>query len=554
MLAGSETLPCVSATVYLMGFGSPVNPSTGVNVILPVVGSTVHVPSFGTTNVVTVDYKQPIDAKDDYANAKIGESVEIDVLANDKSDNLLNPKSVVIIDPVTGESVKELVVPNEGTWTVNPTTGKITFTPVDEFTGNPTPIQYTVADSAGTVSRPTIVGVNYINAPTANNDDETAKVGDTVKINILDNDNDNENDINASTVNLIPPSGIDGNDTDGDGFIDTIVVPNEGTWKVDNNGTVTFIPNKGFTKDPTPIKYVVSDNTGAPSNPATITIDVLQELRNDRKTAAPGTTVTLDILANDDDVIASTVNLIGPEGSTADQNDDGYTTKITVPDEGIWEVDDKGILTFTPDTGFEQDPTPITYTAKDNSGHVLAPATVVIDYTNTSRTIVVNRPYPVQVAAPVEPETALLPGVKVDAVDDNMTLVGDGPLVADVTLNDHYADGTFHLIDRTSNLPMKEGETLRLDYGSVTMNSNGTYTYTPYPETLTMDAYIEEDFQYILTDGAGNSDIANVHICVTFECPNTSDADALSNVGLSMLFLMLAMVGLYFIRKEESAI
>jgi len=510
---------------------------------------------------VTVDYNQPIDAKDDYADAKIGESVEIDVLANDTSDNGLDPKSVVIIDPVTGDSVKELVVPDEGTWTVDPTTGKITFTPLDGFTDNPTPIQYTVADDAGTVSRPAIVGVNYTNAPTANNDDETAKVGDTVTINILGNDNDNESDINASTVNLIPPSGVEGNDTDGDGFIDTIVVPHEGTWKVDNNGTVTFIPNNGFTKDPTPIKYVVSDSTGAPSNPATITIDVLQELRNDRKTAAPGSTVTLNILANDDDVVASTVNLIGPEGSTADQNDDGYTTKITVPDEGVWEVDDKGILTFTPDTGFEQDPTPITYTAEDNSGHVLAPATVVIDYTNeveivehnNTNTVYVNRPYPVLVSAPVaEPETAEL--VELDAVDDNMTLVGDGPLVADVALNDRYADGTFHLIDRTSNLPMKEGETLRLDYGSVTMNSNGTYTYTPYPETLTMDAYIEEDFQYILADGAGNSDIANVHICVTFECPNTSDADALSNVGLSMLFFMLAMVGLYFIRKEESII
>ena len=163
-------------------------------------------------------------------------------------------------------------------------------------------------------------------------------------------------------------------------------------------------------------------------------------------------------------------------------------------------------------------------------------------------TVYVDKPYPVKEPITVKDETPLI------AVDDNMTLIGEGPLVADVSLNDSHVGGNFHLIDRGSNLPMKEGETLRLDYGSVTMQSNGTYTYTPYPETLTMDAYIEENFQYILANDAGKSDIANVNICVTFECPETSDADALNNVGLSMLFLMLAMVGLYFIRKEESTI
>jgi CshA-type fibril repeat protein len=35
---------------------------------------------------------------------------------------------------------KELVVSGEGTWTVDPVTGAITFTPETGFTGNPTPI------------------------------------------------------------------------------------------------------------------------------------------------------------------------------------------------------------------------------------------------------------------------------------------------------------------------------------------------------------------------------------------------------------------------------
>ena len=37
-----------------------------------------------------------------------------------------------------------LTIPNEGTWTVDPTTGDITFTPDAGFTGDPTPIRYTL--------------------------------------------------------------------------------------------------------------------------------------------------------------------------------------------------------------------------------------------------------------------------------------------------------------------------------------------------------------------------------------------------------------------------
>jgi CshA-type fibril repeat protein len=48
---------------------------------------------------------------------------------------------------------EELVVPGEGTWTVTPTTGAITFTPETGFTGDPTPIEYTVQDARAT--RPT---------------------------------------------------------------------------------------------------------------------------------------------------------------------------------------------------------------------------------------------------------------------------------------------------------------------------------------------------------------------------------------------------------------
>ena len=35
-----------------------------------------------------------------------------------------------------------LVVPGEGTWTVDPVTGEVTFVPEDGFEGDPTPVKF----------------------------------------------------------------------------------------------------------------------------------------------------------------------------------------------------------------------------------------------------------------------------------------------------------------------------------------------------------------------------------------------------------------------------
>ena len=56
---------------------------------------------------------------------------------------------------------KTLTVPGQGTWTIDPTTGAITFTPAAGFTGNPTPVSYVVSDSTGRVSAPAAISVAY---------------------------------------------------------------------------------------------------------------------------------------------------------------------------------------------------------------------------------------------------------------------------------------------------------------------------------------------------------------------------------------------------------
>ncbi|MFP3507591.1 Ig-like domain-containing protein, partial [Burkholderia sp. SIMBA_062] len=100
---------------------------------------------------VTIDYPQAVN---DLQTGTSGSPVVVDVFANDsQADANLDPATVIITQAPAGSTIaadgKSVDVPGEGTWTVNPTTGAITFTPVAGFTADPTPISYTVDDATG---------------------------------------------------------------------------------------------------------------------------------------------------------------------------------------------------------------------------------------------------------------------------------------------------------------------------------------------------------------------------------------------------------------------
>jgi len=96
-------------------------------------------------------------------------------------------------------------------------------------------------------------------------------IGDVVSIDILANDKLDDgsaavaDDVNVS---LIAP---DGGTVNEDG---SITVPGEGTWTYNKDtGIVTFSPIDGFTGNPKPITYIITDiETGLQSSPATITV------------------------------------------------------------------------------------------------------------------------------------------------------------------------------------------------------------------------------------------------------------------------------------------
>ncbi len=333
-------------------------------------------------------------AVDDSESGASGATVEVDVVGNDSdAENDLDPATVIITQAPVGSTIaadgKSVDVPGEGTWVVDPVTGAITFTPVAGFTADPTPISYTVSDSTGLISNEATVIVDYPpTAPVTIDDSEIGVSGQLVNIEVLSNDFDFDGDILPSTV-IITQSPAGGTIA-ADGK--SVGVPGEGSWSVDLvTGDITFTPEAGFTGDPTPISYTVSDSTGLTSNESTITIDYPQTapvaVDDEKLDQVLGDAITVAVVGNDTDVegdLDPTTVIItaSPAGGTIAA--DGKS--VVVAGEGEWSVDTAtGDITFTPEAGFTDNPTPISYTIEDTTGLLSNEATVTIDYDQLTR-------------------------------------------------------------------------------------------------------------------------------------------------------------------------
>lgn len=330
------------------------------------------------TVIIPLVAAPPVANPDVSSGNPIGQAVTVNVLSNDiRGDLPIDPASVVIVNPPPGSTLildKLLVVPGEGYWVVNTTTGAITFTPEAGFTDDPTPINYTVDDVQGNTSNAAMVTVTYTPPPVANDDALLGNpVGTAVTGDVLDNDAAADGRTLDSTSVVIV--GAPGNGKE-------LVVTGEGTWTVDPiTGTITFTPELGFEGNPTSIAYTVADDQGNTSNQAVVTVTYTDNplARNDVSLGNPvGSAVTVAVLAND---VAAQGRALNPASvqivGTANPGE-----SLVVTGQGAWSVYTvTGAITFTPEASLEGNPTPITYTVADDQGNVSNAATVTVTYT-----------------------------------------------------------------------------------------------------------------------------------------------------------------------------
>jgi len=337
--------------------------------------------------MVTVTHTVPPVANDDVSLGNpVGSAVTVAVLANDVvGDRPFDPASVQIAGTV--DPGGSLGAPGQGTWSVNTTTGAITFTPEASLVGDPTLITYTVGDDQGNISNPATVTITYTRPPVANDDASLGNTaGSAVALDVLDND------AAAPGRMLVPASvRIVGADAGSDGKRLTVV--GEGVWMVaPSTGIITFTPEVTFEGNPMSIVYLVDDDQGNTSNPATVTVTYTDNplARNDVSLGNPvGSVVTVTVVANDRAAPDRTLNLASVWITDTAQPG----ASLVVTGQGTWSVyTATGAITFTPEAGLQGNPTPITYTVTDDQGNISNPAMVTVTYTEVDGGFFVHLP------------------------------------------------------------------------------------------------------------------------------------------------------------------
>ncbi|WP_428657680.1 Ig-like domain-containing protein [Runella sp.] len=420
-------------------------------------GSFTFTPALNFVGVVTIPYRvcDPTGLCDD-ANLIITVSARPPVAADDFNNTPINtPVSGNVLtnddDPqglplTVNTTIPTICPPKHGT-VVMQANGNYTYTPTNNFVGTDN-FCYVVCSSIGLCDTATvtidIIPLVTKNSVVANDDATQTQVGIPVKIRVLANDFDPQGDKFASVTKITNPA----------------------------NGTVVYNPaDSSFTYSPTgafvgknSFKYLLCDVKGA-CDTATVTVDVLPLI--------PGNDPPVAI----DDANITKVN-VPVSGTVAtndsDPNNDPLTfTKLTNPAHGTVVFNPNGIYIYTPTTNYAG-PDRFIYKVCDNgTPNLCDTATVYIT---------------ILVAPPV-------------ATDDINNTPINTPVSGNVLTND----------DDPQGLPLTVNTAIPTicppQHGTVVMQANGNYTYTPTNNFVGTDK-----FCYVVCNSAGLCDTAIVTI------------------------------------------
>ena len=269
----------------------------------------------------------------------------------EKTVEIDTTKPAKLVDPTTGKPTDEttIKVPNEGTYTIDPKTGEVTFTPEPTFTGRGTGVSIQRVDKNGTPAEstytPTVVGVTPTGKKAKSKDlqgeTQTGKptfTGGKTTVNGKEETVEIDNDK--------PATFEDGSTTK--------VVPNEGTYTVAPDGTVTFVPEPQFTGVATGVTVKRVDKNGTPVT-ATYTPTVIPVSPSGEDVTSVGPKNTpqegTPIFKGGSETLDGKKKTVEIDKDVPATFEDGKTTKV-VPGEGTYTVDKDGKVIFTPERDF----------------------------------------------------------------------------------------------------------------------------------------------------------------------------------------------------------
>ncbi len=284
-----------------------------------------------------------------------GRPQSVDPLVNDRPGDPgvpLDPRTLTLLD-AAGDPVTSVVLPGQGTYTI--AGGRIVFTPLPDFTGTATPVDYRVADANGVVRSSTYTPTLTPVTPSAAPDRTRGPVDTPQSVDPFRNDAPGAPGVplDRDSLRLLDAEGR---------VAERVRIPGEGVYTVEG-GRIVFTPVPGFTGPATPVGYQIADVNGTTARSTyTPTVETGPALVVTLSDSGPvGSTLVLDPVAEVPGLVPSSVLLVGPDGEEV--------RVLTVPGEGVWRVDPRtGVVTFTPEDGFTADPTPVEFVGTTKDG------------------------------------------------------------------------------------------------------------------------------------------------------------------------------------------
>ena len=375
-----------------------------------------------------------------------------------------NSNGPCLVDPFDSVCKATFTIAGEGTWTVNRSTGVATFVAaVGASAGTKTPVTYKVTDVVGQTATSTLTPV-IPPPPTAGADTSTGNWDTNQTISPLANDAASPPaTLSNASLAICTTATATGSCTG-----TTLTISGEGTYTVNNNGTITFDPVPGFAGTATPIKYVVADSTGQVATSTitpTVNAPTAPSAGPEQKQVVPGGTATFTSVLTGAGALASGTGLqTGPTHGPCliDPADSQCKAGFTITGEGVWAIDQTtGVPTFTADAAASPGTkTAVTYKATDAVGQ-----------TATSTL------------------TPIIPGPPI-AVADASTGGWDADQVIGILLNDSATAGTTLVpgsvglcpINATSPYTASNCNQSSVNVsgeGTYTVNNDGTVTFNP---------------------------------------------------------------------------
>ena len=282
-----------------------------------------------------------------------------------------------LIDPATGNPTDKTTIPAKdangkevGTYTIDPTTGKVTFTPNKDFVGTPVPATVQAKDANGTPTTatytPTVKPVTPVGVNTFTEDIQGAPQSGKPEFKPGKTTIDGK-EVEVPMDDKVPATFEDGTTTK--------TIPGEGTYTVDPDGTVHFTPDPQFKGKGTTMTVVRKDQNGTP---VTAEYTAVVHPASPEGTEVETAGVQGKVQSGRPNFIGGKVTIDGVEKTVEIDNNvpakliDPKTgqevTTVTIDGEGTYTVAEDGTVTFTPDKNFKGKGTELTVKRVDKNG------------------------------------------------------------------------------------------------------------------------------------------------------------------------------------------